>query len=120
MTKEWWEDEYTPVDYNHDHTADHNNAITKKYSVKISTEYSHKIYSEEEKQWLRPIAETLALLDGNGFLSMHLPNNREWYEQYLPDAAAIFYGNGGLTGWAGEASWIKELKHKITAIPSRP
>jgi len=45
-----------------------------------------------------------------------VPNGCEWYEQYLPEAAAIFYGNGGPTGWAGEASWIKELKHENESI----
>lgn len=65
-------------------------------------------FSTEEKEWLRPIAETLAMLDGNAFFgSVHSYVGKwEWYEQYLPEAWSLFKSNGGITGWAGEVSWI--------------
>lgn len=80
-----------------------------KYSVHIYDEDRRTVdsFTEEEKEWLRPIAETLAMLDGNAFFGNQIANDREWYEQYLPEAWALFTNNGGLDGWAGEVSWIK-------------
>ena len=116
MTKEWWEDEYMPINHEHDHINDYNDIYTKKYSINVSVEYRRRLYSEEEKKYLRPIAETLAMLDGNAFFSIPPGNDIEWYEQYLPEAAAIFYSNGGKEGFAGDASWIKDLQHETPAI----
>jgi hypothetical protein len=48
---------------------------------------------------LRPIAETLALMDGNAFTG-------HW-NGYLSEADAIFRSNGGKGGWPEECSWIK-------------
>lgn len=59
-------------------------------------------FSPEEKAKLRPIAETLAMLDGNAFFT-----EEEWYESYLPEADALYQANGGDDGWAGEASFAK-------------
>lgn len=65
-------------------------------------------FTEDEKLMLRPIAETLAMLDGNAFFTMGLVDDREWYEQYLSEAWEIWEANGGINGWAGEASWARE------------
>jgi len=64
-------------------------------------------FTDAEKAKLRPIAETLAMLAGNAFFGTDLGNGREWYESYLPEAHAIYEGNGGDGGWAGEASFAK-------------
>jgi hypothetical protein len=65
--------------------------------------------SSEERRKLRPIAETLAMLDGNAFFG-DTPPHDTWYEGYLPAASALYEANGGDDGWAGEASFIKRLK----------
>lgn len=62
-------------------------------------------FSEAEKRKLRPIAETLAMLDGNAFFGMTKAPEPEWYEAYLPEAHALYEANGGDGGWAGEASF---------------
>jgi len=80
-----------------------------KYSVHIYDEDRRTIdsFTEEEKEWLRPIAETIAMIDGNAFFGNEITDGREWYEQYLPEAWGLFTNNGGIDGWAGEVSWIK-------------
>jgi len=65
-------------------------------------------FTTEEKLLLRPIAETLAMLDGNAFFTMDLGDGAEWYEQYLVEAWYIWSGNGGMNGWASETSWARE------------
>lgn len=72
-------------------------------------------FSEQEKALLRPIAETLAMMDGNAFFEMtdkpeDRHNGSEWYEGYLNQASAIFNSNGGLHGWAGGASFAKPFR----------
>lgn len=64
------------------------------------------------KPILRPIAETLAMLDGNAFFSAE----NEWYAQYLPEAYAVFTDNGGLAGWAGQAHWVTDLNHENAEV----
>jgi hypothetical protein len=68
------------------------------------------------KAILRPMAETLAMLDGNAFFGYMAADGSEWYEQYLPEAWAVFQNNGGMEGWAGEASFVYELNHENTEI----
>lgn len=63
-------------------------------------------FSEQERNKLRPIAETLAMLDGNAFFTMGDDGNW-WADQYLPEAHALYEANGGDKGWAGEASFAK-------------
>ncbi len=63
-------------------------------------------FSEAEKRKLRPIAETLAMLDGNAFFGLG-DSGHYWSDQYLPEAHALYEGNGGDTGWAGEASFAR-------------
>jgi hypothetical protein len=64
-------------------------------------------FTDAEKAKLRPMAETLAMLDGNAFFGSDIGEGREWYESYLPEAHAVYESNGGDTGWAGEASFAK-------------
>lgn len=64
-------------------------------------------FTDVERAKLLPIAETLAMLDGNAFLSAKIGNGRSWAEQYLPEAYALYEANGGDSGWAGEASFVK-------------
>lgn len=61
-------------------------------------------FTLEEKEILRPIAETLALLDGNAFFGSFLANGGEWYEQYLPEANYLFEKCGGKNP---HASWMQ-------------
>jgi hypothetical protein len=66
-------------------------------------------FSEAEKFKLRPIAETLAMLNGNAFFGLKITDGREWYEQYLPQADALYQSNGGKTGWAGASSFEERM-----------
>ena len=88
------------------------NIRTIKYELELSQDDIAHEFTQEEKQYLRPIAETLAMLDGNAFFSL----DSDIYESYLPEARALFNTNGGLKGWAGGASWIRELEHETPAV----
>lgn len=71
--------------------------------------------TDDERVYLRPIAETLAILDGNAFFILvvdYYDRPRGVWESYLPEAKAIFDANGGLNGAAGDASFVKEFKEK--------
>ena len=72
-------------------------------------------FTEDEKEVLRPIAETIAMLDGNAFFTMDTDKG-EWYEQYLPEAWSLFQNNGGFNGWASEASWVRDLRNHSPAV----
>jgi hypothetical protein len=63
-------------------------------------------FTADEKARLRPIAETLAMLDGNAFFGMATDGEGDdvHYEQYLPEAAALAEANGG---WADRASFVR-------------
>ena len=66
-------------------------------------------FSPEEKALLRPIAETLAMLDGNAFFAHTLDEHgKEWYEQYLSEAWHLWDGNGGGSGWARDMGHVRE------------
>lgn len=88
------------------------NIRTITYELEVSDSDLDHTFTEEEKEILRPIAETLAMLDGNAFFDLA----SDIYESYLPEARALFNSNGGLTGWAGGASWVRELKHETPAV----
>lgn len=75
-------------------------------------------FTAEEKAKLRPICETLAMLAGNAFFGnkASYPEGDgearrwvdcEWWEQWLPQAYALYENNGGDLGWAGEASFAR-------------
>lgn len=66
-------------------------------------------FTEEERLKLRPIAETLAMLDGNAFFGMG-DGEHYWADMYLPEASALYEANGGDGGWAGEASFVKPYR----------
>lgn len=86
--------------------------LNRSYHFIIDHRFVNYDWTDDEKRVLRPIAETIALLDGNAYFPHKLPDGREWYEQYLPEAASIFYDNGGLDGWAQHLSWIEESIHE--------
>ena len=86
------------------------------YEIRLPGNYK-KDFTTEEKAWCRPIAETLAMLDGNAFFGTDLSNGREWYESYLPEAWEVFMRNGGSTGWPCETGWMKDmLRHESPAV----
>jgi len=62
-------------------------------------------FDDAEKAKLLPIAETLAMMDGNAFFS-----HDGFADSYLPEAHAIYESNGGDTGWACECSWVRERR----------
>lgn len=69
-------------------------------------------FGADEKTKLRPIAETLAMLDGNAFFGTDCGDGNDWQDQYLPEASALYEANGGDAGWAGQASFACSLKSK--------
>jgi hypothetical protein len=77
----------------------------------------HK-FTLKEKHLLRPIAEVIALMDGNAFFGMSIDDNGEdvWYEQYLPEAYVIYKQNGGDKGWASQVSWVLDSKHENASV----
>ena len=80
------------------------------YRVEMPEGGWRESFTPEEKDKLRPVAETLAMLDGNAFFTMDLPDGKEWYEAYLGEASALYEANGGDAGWAGEASFSRREK----------
>lgn len=70
-------------------------------------------FSEEERVKLRPIADTLAMLDGNAFFGL-AGDDEHWGDQYLPEAAELYEQNGGDDGWAGRGSFIKKSTENTT------
>lgn len=69
--------------------------------------YRHKdSFDAEESRKLRPVAETLAMLDGNAFFGMSRgpDGDDDHYRQYLPEAHALVEANGG---WGSSASFIR-------------
>lgn len=83
------------------------------YSIDVRKEYLKNQFSEDEKELLRPIAETLAILDGNAFFNLPLNNGKAWYEQYLPEADYLFHYCGGKHP---DASWMKERNHPNPSV----
>jgi len=75
-------------------------------------------FTQKEKELLRPIAEIIAIMDGNAFFGMTRNDMGEdtWYEQYLPEAWAIYKGQGKDGGWIQETSWAKDRQHENDAV----
>lgn len=75
-------------------------------------------FTDLQKRQLRPIAEVLAIMDGNGFFGISTNDQGEddWYEQYLPEAWVIFKSNGPDGGWIQETSWMKQLRHENESV----
>lgn len=74
------------------------------YTIECPDGGWRRVFSDQDKEKLRPIAETLAMLDGNAFFGI---GGTDFYESYLPEADAVYRSNGGDDGWASEASWVK-------------
>ncbi len=81
--------------------------LNKPYHIEKPEGGWKKDFTADEKAKLRPVAETLAMLDGNAFFGSEASEGKEWYEMYLPAANAIYEANGGDGGWGGEASFAK-------------
>lgn len=75
-----------------------------------------KKFSQTEKMILRPIAETIAILDGNGFfgLSRDENGNDTWYEQYLQEAYMIYKSNPSVVH--GTSWYHDHFEHENTTI----
>jgi hypothetical protein len=75
-------------------------------------------FTDKQKKQLRPIAEVLAIIDGNAFFGMSVDESGEdnWYEQYLPEAWQIFKTLGQDKGWISQASWMKDLEHENDSV----
>lgn len=90
--------------------------MTVTYELNLLDGAVSRAFTDAEKEMLRPIAETIAMLDGNAFFGNTIGDGREWYEQYLPEAWSLFKGNGGSDGWAGETSWIRIIKSESPSV----
>jgi hypothetical protein len=77
-----------------------------------------KNFTAEQKEMLRPLAETIAILDGNAFFGLDVDDNGEdrWYEQYLPEAWLIYKANAGDRGWITQTSWMRNLEHENDTV----
>jgi hypothetical protein len=75
-------------------------------------------FTQKEKDLLRPIAEVMAIMDGNAFFGMTRDDAGEdtWYEQYLPEAYAIYKSQGKNGGWIQETSWAKDAQHENESV----
>lgn len=75
-------------------------------------------FTKAEKYALRPIAEVLAIMDGNCFfgISTDEAGNDNWYEQYLPEAWAIYKAHDGAKGWIAQSSWMRDLDHENDSV----
>ena len=75
------------------------------YTLHMHPEAKTRSYSTAEKSKLRPIAETLAMLDGNAFFGIETNEEGDdiWWEQYLPEAWSLYQANGGSVAPTREA-----------------
>ena len=75
-------------------------------------------FTVEQKMMLRPLAETIALLDGNAFFGLDTDENGDdrWYESYLPEAWLVYKANGGNNGWISQTSWMRNLEHENDTV----
>jgi hypothetical protein len=96
--------------------SDETESIVFAYELSINKDHLNQDFSEQEKRLLRPIAETLAMMDGNAFFTVTGLDGKEWYEHYLPESYALYTANGGPDGWAGECCWIREMKHENDSV----
>ena len=77
-----------------------------------------KKFTSEQKEMLRPLAETMAILDGNAFFGLDVDENGEdrWYEQYLPEAWLVYNAHAGDKGWISQTSWMRNLEHENDTV----
>ena len=84
-------------------------ATWREYKFHISMKYMPGYrFSDEEKNILRPIAETIALLSGAN--DYQLAENI--YEQYLPEAATIYFNSAK----PKHLSWLLDKEHESSAV----
>jgi len=64
-------------------------------------------FTDREKVLLRPLAEVVAILDGNAFWGLTIDDdgNDTWWEQYLPEAWMIYRNNPAVLEGT---SWYKD------------
>lgn len=71
---------------------------------------------ESQVFYIRPIAEVLAMLDGNAFFGTGSSDpedaDGEWWMQYAADAIVLWEANGGVNGWAGLSFLGDIIKHE--------
>jgi len=77
-----------------------------------------KKFTAEEKRILRPIAEVIAIMDGNAFFGIQKDDNGSdtWYEQYLVEAWMIASYKNKINGWVKETSWVKDMTHENPSV----
>lgn len=121
--KEWWEHDYDDwcdglsSDTVNFTSSCSTNAHSFSYELDVPEEYFARNFSDQEKAMLQPIAETLAMFDGNASFAWRIgASDKEIWEMYLPHAYSLFVSNGGLEGWAGQASWISGIHHPNASV----
>ena len=77
-----------------------------------------KKFTAQEKRMLRPIAETIAIMDGNAFFGLQKDDNGNdtWYEQYLVEAWMVASYENKINGWVKERSWVKDMTHENPSV----
>ena len=98
------------------HTAWAKSPDNRKYVIERPADGWRQVssFTDNEKARLRPVAETLAMLDGNAFFGMNVIDGDDvHYEQYLPEAAAIAEANNG---WFALTSFVRGGK----PLPDNP
>jgi hypothetical protein len=79
------------------------------YTITVPAGGWRRSFDADYAEKMRPIAETLAMLDGNAFTDS--------WQNYLPEADAVYRNNGGDDGWASQCGWIKQC-HMIQKDPT--
>lgn len=87
--------------------ADNPDFVIRNYRIPVSHEILTRTFTFEEVQFLRPIAEVIALLDGN------ILHSTDIYELYITDAYALYIEAGGdLDRKTGELKIFNNEKHE--------
>jgi hypothetical protein len=73
-------------------------------------------FSAREKIILRPIAEVIAILDGNAFWGLSVTPDGEdnWYEQYLTEAWMVYNNNPGVV--KGTSWYSDHMEHENETV----
>ena len=115
--KEWWEHDYeTDLDTSLRLNEDQSQIPwTRTFKISVAAEHHERVFTDEEKEILRPICETLALIDGNPFFTGTYEGRKIW-ELYLSYAYSVVSSNGGFCGWASQFSWIQDAHHPNASV----
>lgn len=75
-----------------------------------------KKFTAKEKIMLRPLAESIAILDGNGFFGLSRDENGDdnWYEQYLIEAWMIYKSNPSVI--KGTSWYLNHVEHENATV----